>query len=137
MMHMKGTPQDMKQQAEYENIGLELVDYFSEKISQLHALGVKDIILDPGFGFAKTLDHNYELLSKLEDFKIFDLPVLVGFSRKSMVYQFLESNANEALNGTTVLHTIALLKGACMLRVHDVKEARECIRLTEKLRQYE
>jgi len=136
MMHMKGTPQDMKAQAEYDNIELELIDYFSEKIAQLRALGVKDIILDPGFGFAKTTAHNYELLSRLEDFKIFELPILVGVSRKSMVYLPLESNAAEALNGTTVLHTIALMKGANILRVHDVKEARECITLIEKLGQY-
>ena len=137
MMHMKGTPQDMRQHASYDNISLDVIDYFSQRIAQLRGLGVKDIILDPGFGFAKTLEHNFELLQKLEDFKIFELPLLVGLSRKSMVYQLLESNAKEALNGTTVLNTFALMKGANILRVHDVKEARECITLVEKLKQYQ
>ena len=133
MMHMKGTPQDMQQDPFYNDVTLEVVTYFIEKVNRLRALGVKDIILDPGFGFAKSIEHNYELLRNMEDLKIFSLPYLVGFSRKSMVYKPLGSNAAEALNGTTVLHTIALQKGASILRAHDVKAAVECINLVKML----
>jgi dihydropteroate synthase len=135
LMHMKGTPQNMQKEPSYKNVSLEVVGYFAEKVTALRKLGVKDLIIDPGFGFAKNLDHNYELLSHLEDFKIFGLPFLVGFSRKSMVYKPLGSSAAEALNGTTILNTIALIKGANILRVHDVKAAAECITLIQKLRQ--
>ncbi|TDQ10317.1 dihydropteroate synthase [Pedobacter metabolipauper] len=135
IMHMKGTPATMQQYASYTDIGLEVVDYFSEKIAALRNLGVKDIIIDPGFGFSKTLDHNYQLLQQLNHLDLFNLPVLVGFSRKSMIYKLLDSSPSEALNGTTVLNTIALLKGANILRVHDVKAAAECIALVQKMKQ--
>jgi dihydropteroate synthase len=135
IMHMKGTPQNMKQLASYTDISLEIITYFTKKIEKLRALGIKDILLDPGFGFAKDLDQNYEVLARLEDLKIFSLPYLVGFSRKSMVYKPLGTNAAEALNGTTILNTLALLKGASILRVHDVREAVECITLTQKAQQ--
>jgi len=132
LMHMKGSPQTMQQHASYSNIGLEVTDYFQSKIAALRALGVKDIIIDPGFGFAKTPAHSYQLLNQLEDLQLFELPVLAGVSRKSMIYKFLGITAQEALNGTTVLNTIALLKGASILRVHDVKAATECIALVQK-----
>jgi len=132
LMHMKGTPQNMHIKPHYENVVLELVDYFSEKVAKLRSLGVKDIILDPGFGFAKNRNHSYELLNHLEDFKIFGLSMLVGFSRKSMIQKFLDVSPEEALNGTSVLNTIALLKGASILRVHDVTPALECIKLVER-----
>ncbi|WP_316746678.1 dihydropteroate synthase [Pedobacter gandavensis] len=136
LMHMRGTPQNMQQQTGYSNIGLDLIDYFSEKIATLKKLGVKDIILDPGFGFAKTTDENYQLLNQLQDLDIFELPLLVGFSRKSMIYNFLGNDPQQALNGTTILNTIALMKGAGILRVHDVKAAAECIALVEKTRSH-
>lgn len=132
MMHMKGTPQNMQQDPNYENVAQEVMQYFSGKIDQLKQLGAKDIIIDPGFGFAKNITHNYELLQQLQVFNSFGLPILVGFSRKSMITKVLKNKAIDALNGTTVLNTIALLKGASILRVHDVKEALECIALTEK-----
>lgn len=134
MMHMKGTPQNMQQDPHYDNIAVEVFQYFSQKIAQLKQLGAKDIIIDPGFGFAKTIAHNYELLQQMEALNSFGLPILVGFSRKSMITKVLENKAADALNGTSVLNTIALLKGAAILRVHDVKEAVECIKLTEKMR---
>ena len=132
LMHMKGTPQTMQYETAYDDVVLEVVDYFAKKIAQLRALGVKDIILDPGFGFAKTRNHSYELLNHLEDLKIFGLSYLVGFSRKSMISKFLKVDPADALNGTTVLHTIALQKGASILRVHDVTPALECIKLVER-----
>lgn len=135
MMHMKGNPQTMQQETAYKDLALDITDYFSAKLAQLQKLGAKDIILDPGFGFAKTLDQNYQLLNQLEDFNIFELPLLVGFSRKSMIYKFLGLTPQEALNGTSVLNTIALLKGASILRVHDVKAAVECIALVQKTQQ--
>jgi dihydropteroate synthase len=135
IMHMKGTPQTMQKQAAYEHLTLEIIDYFSAKIAELKKLGVHDVIIDPGFGFAKTLDHNYELMGQLQDLQVFGLPILAGISRKSMIYKLLGTTAGEALNGTTVLNTIALLKGASILRVHDVKAAAECIALIEKLQQ--
>lgn len=135
IMHMKGTPQTMQKQAVYEHLTLEIIDYFSAKIAELKKLGVHDVIIDPGFGFAKTLDHNYELMSQLQDLQVFGLPILTGISRKSMIYKLLDTTAGEALNGTTVLNTIALLKGASILRVHDVKAAAECIAIIEKLQQ--
>lgn len=136
LMHMRGTPQTMQQQTGYGDIGLDLVDYFSPGVTKLHKLGVKDIILDPGFGFAKTTDENYRLLNQLEELDVFELPLIVGFSRKSMIYKFLGGGPEEALNGTSVLNTIALMKGAGILRVHDVKAATECIALVEKTRSH-
>lgn len=133
IMHMQGNPQNMQKNPTYNNVLLDIVDYFAIKLHQLKALNVHDIIIDPGFGFGKTIDHNYELLSQLEDLKIFNLPILVGFSRKGMVYKALNTTANRALNGTTVLNTIALQKDAKILRVHDVKEAIECINLVNRI----
>lgn len=135
IMHMKGTPQNMQELAQYSDISIEVSNYFSAKIAKLHALGVKDIIIDPGFGFAKSIDDNYELLQHLEDLQIFGLPILVGVSRKGMIHKFLNTKPAEALNGTTVVNTIALLKGANILRVHDVKEASECVRLVQKMQE--
>jgi dihydropteroate synthase len=132
MMHLRGTPQTMQSQTNYENIIKEIVFYFSEKVNKARSLGINDLIIDPGFGFAKTLEQNYEVLQNLELFKMLDLPILAGISRKSMVYKPLGLTADEALNGTTVLNTIALSKGANILRVHDVKEALECVKLFEK-----
>lgn len=132
-MHMKGTPANMQNEPTYNDLRNEIFTYFSRKVDQLRLLGVNDIIIDPGFGFGKTLDHNYQLLNILEDFKTFNLPILVGFSRKSMVYKLLDSKPEDALNGTTILNTVALLKGATILRVHDVKEAVEAVTLVEKL----
>jgi len=135
MMHMRGTPQTMQQHTTYQHIMLEMANYFSDKVTTLQKMGVKDIILDPGFGFAKTLDQNYEVLRHMEDFNVFELPVLVGVSRKSMIYKFLGGGPEGALNGTTTLNTIALLKGANILRVHDVKAAVECVALVGKTQQ--
>jgi dihydropteroate synthase len=111
----------------------EMLSYFAERIAKARSLGINDLIIDPGFGFAKTLDQNYELLQKLELFQMVELPILAGFSRKSMIYKVLNTNAEEALNGTTVLNTIALIKGANILRVHDVKEAVEAVNLYTKI----
>lgn len=133
IMHMQGTPQEMQKNPHYDNLLKEVFYYFSEKIQKLRDLGAKDIILDPGFGFGKTLEHNYQLMSHLEEFRIFGLPLLVGISRKSMIYKLLDSSPEEALNGTTVLHTIALQKGAKLLRVHDVKAATEAIAIVQKM----
>ncbi|MGE6221629.1 dihydropteroate synthase [Nubsella zeaxanthinifaciens] len=133
MMHMQGTPQTMQQNPAYENVSKEVFAYFSEKISTLQNLGVKDIVVDPGFGFAKTLEYNYQLLKDLQLLSFFELPVLVGISRKSMITKALDIKTEDALNGTTVLNTAALLKGANILRVHDVKEAVECIKLISRL----
>jgi len=133
IMHMQGTPQNMHQNPVYTNVLLEVIDYLAKKVAALKALHVHDIIIDPGFGFGKTTEHNYELLRQMEAFKIFKLPILVGFSRKGMIYKTLGTTAVEALNGTSVLNTIALQKGAGILRVHDVKEAVECVRLVERL----
>lgn len=136
LMHMKGTPQTMQDQPHYDNVVREVMLYFAEKVQQLRDLGAKDIILDPGFGFAKTLDHNYQLMEHLEDFRLLELPILVGVSRKSMIYRLLDSTPQEALNGTTVLNTVALMKGANILRVHDVKECVEAVRITETMRNH-
>ncbi len=133
MMHMRGTPQTMAGLTHYEDIVKEMLYYFSEKIGKARSFGINDLIIDPGFGFAKNLDQNYEVLQKLELFQNLDYPILVGISRKSMVYKVLESSADTALNGTTVLNTIALSKGANILRVHDVKEAVESVKLFEKM----
>lgn len=133
MMHMKGNPQTMQSLAQYENIVKEMLFYFSEKVAQARSFGINDLIIDPGFGFAKTLEQNFEVMNKLELFQMLELPLLVGISRKSMIYKTLETSAEFALNGTTVLNTIALQKGAKILRVHDVKEAMECVKLYNKL----
>ena len=134
IMHMQGTPQDMQDSPHYDNLLKEVFYYFSEKVQRLRDLGVKDIILDPGFGFGKTIEHNYQLMNHLEEFNVFQLPLLVGISRKSMIYKLLGTTPEEALNGTTVLNTIALQKGAHLLRVHDVKAAVETVTLTEKMK---
>ena len=133
MMHMRGTPQTMQAMTSYENIVKEILFYFSERIAQARSHGINDLIVDPGFGFAKTLEQNYEVLQKMELFEILELPLLAGVSRKSMIYKTLHSTAEESLNGTTVLNTIALTKGAKILRVHDVKEAMECVTLFNKI----
>ncbi len=133
MMHMKGTPQTMQSMAQYGNIVKEMVFYFSERVAQARSLGINDIIIDPGFGFAKTIQQNFEVLNKLELFQMLELPLLAGVSRKSMIYKTLETTPEFALNGTTSLNTIALLKGAKILRVHDVKEAVECVTLYHQL----
>ena len=129
LMHMKGTPRTMQQNTHYENIFSSIISFFSKKLQILKEHGVYDVILDPGFGFGKTLEQNYEILNKIEDFKILGKPILVGVSRKSMIYNKLNSDAANSLNGTTVLNTIAITKGASIIRVHDVKEAKEVINL--------
>lgn len=129
MMHMQGTPDSMQLAPHYDNLRQEVMLYFAERIDRLCQMGVKDIIVDPGFGFGKTMEHNYELMAHLEDFHVFGLPLLVGISRKSMIYKLLGVTPQTSLNGTTVLNTIALTKGAHILRVHDVKEAAEAKRI--------
>lgn len=134
MMHMQGTPQSMQREPHYENLLREVFLYFARKVQQLRNLGVKDIVIDPGFGFGKTLEHNYELMAHLEEFSIFELPLLAGVSRKSMIYRLLGGTPQDALNGTTVLDTIALMKGADILRVHDVREAVETVTIVTAMR---
>lgn len=134
IMHMKGTPQDMQICPQYDHFLKEIFYFFSKKVQKLRDLGAKDIILDPGFGFGKTIEHNYELMNHLEEFHLFELPILVGISRKSMIYRLLDTTPETALNGTTALNTIALTKGAHILRVHDVKEAVETIKIVEKMK---
>lgn len=129
MMHMQGTPDSMQLAPHYDNLRQEVMLYFAERIDRLCQMGAKDIIVDPGFGFGKTMEHNYELMAHLEDFHVFGLPLLVGISRKSMIYKLLGGTPQTSLNGTTVLNTIALTKGAHILRVHDVKEAVEAKRI--------
>ena len=131
LMHMQGTPQTMQQSPHYENVTKEVLDFFIAKIDLLKKEGISDIIIDPGFGFGKTIAHNFELLRQLSVFKIIDHPLLLGISRKSTIYKTLGITAEEALNGTTVLNTIGLMNGANILRVHDVKEAKEAIQLVE------
>ncbi len=133
MMHMKGTPQNMQQNPTYNNITEEVIFYFSNKIAQARSFGINDIILDPGFGFGKTIEHNYRLLSEQELLTNIELPLLIGLSRKSMIYKTLNTTAQEALNGTTALHMVSLQKGANILRVHDVKEAMQCVKLIQQL----
>lgn len=134
MMHMRGNPQTMQSLTDYNDIVKEMIFYFSERIQKARSFGISDIVIDPGFGFAKTLEQNYEVLHKMELFSMLELPLLAGVSRKSMIYKVLENSPQEALNGTSVLNTIALQKGAKILRVHDVKEAVECIKLVSKLK---
>ncbi|WP_286760628.1 dihydropteroate synthase [Salegentibacter sp. UBA1130] len=133
MMHMRGTPQTMKELNQYDDLVQDILFYFSEKINTARTLGINDLIVDPGFGFAKNISQNFELLSKLELFKTLELPILAGLSRKSLIYKTLNTSAQEAINGTTFLNTIALSKGASILRVHDVKEAIECTKLYAEL----
>lgn len=131
LMHMQGTPATMQQQPHYDDLMTEICQFFSKRVEALRCLGMNDIILDPGFGFGKTLDHNYELLRRLDEFELFDLPILVGLSRKSMIYKNLGTNPEHSLNGTSILNTLALAGGANILRVHDVKEALECVKLVQ------
>ncbi len=133
LMHMRGTPQTMNSHTNYENLLKETIDYFHQKINIYHSCGVKDIIVDPGFGFAKTIDQNFDLLKKLDHLKCLEKPILAGLSRKSMICKSLQIKPEDALNGTTALHTIALMKGAGILRVHDVKEAVEVIKLIKRM----
>ena len=135
MMHMRGNPQTMQTLTNYEDVVKEMLFYFSEKVAMARSYGINDLIIDPGFGFAKTIAQNYEIFQKMELFNILELPLLIGVSRKSMIYKTLNSTADEALNGTTVLNSMALLKGAKILRVHDVKEAMECVTLFNKINQ--
>lgn len=136
LMHMQGTPDTMQQAPHYDNLRREVMLYFAERIDSLCQMGAKDIIVDPGFGFGKTLEHNYELFHHLDDFNLFNLPLLVGISRKSMIYKLLGGTPQTSLNGTTVLNTIALMKGAHILRVHDVKEAVEAKRIVMKMKEW-
>lgn len=129
MMHMRGTPQTMQQMTNYDDLVKDVLFYFSEKVAKARSFGINDLIIDPGFGFAKTSEQNFELLKELELFQILELPILVGVSRKSMIYKTLETTPENALNGTSILNTIALTKGINILRVHDVKEAVECVKL--------
>lgn len=134
LMHMKGLPHNMQAQAEYEDVVEEVLDFFVKKIAFLKIHGIKDIILDPGFGFGKTVAQNYELLHRLNEFKVFHLPILAGLSRKSMIYKLLKRNPKQALNGTTIAHTIALQQGADILRVHDVRPANEVLTMLDYLK---
>lgn len=133
MMHMQGTPQNMQSNPTYNNVITDIKFYFSEKVAQARALGINDIILDPGFGFGKTIEHNYQLLQGLDIFKTLNLPMLAGISRKSMIYKHLNTTPQNALNATTALNMVALQKGVSILRVHDVKEAVECVNLYNTL----
>ena len=135
LMHMRGTPQTMQTETNYSNFIQEVFYYFSSKVSQLNALGLNDIIIDPGFGFAKTVDQNYELIGALKGFEIFNLPLLIGISRKSMVYKLLGIDPEEALNGTTILNTFACIHGANILRVHDVREAKDIVTILSKIKE--
>ena len=132
MMHMKGTPQNMKEKAHYDDMMGEITEFFAAKVEKMRQLGIKDIILDPGFGFSKNIEQNFFLLKNLKDFDLFGLPILVGLSRKSMIYKILKINPQDSLTGTIVLNTLALLNGSNILRVHDVKEAKETIALVNK-----
>lgn len=135
LMHMQGTPQTMQQQPMYENVTREVLDFLIKKVNDLHHSGITDIIVDPGFGFGKTIAHNFELLRNLPVFKMLNCPLLLGISRKSTIYKTLETTTEKSLNGTTVLHTIGLLNGASILRVHDVREAMEAIKLVDAYKQ--
>lgn len=137
LMHMQGTPANMQVNPVYTDVCTEILQWMASRIHQLELLGVKDILVDPGFGFGKTLEHNYQLLNRLDELQLLDRPLLVGLSRKSMIWKSLDCLPAEALNGTTVLHTIALQKGASILRVHDVKEAREALTLVQNLKRFQ
>jgi len=133
MMHMRGTPQTMKSMTSYEHLVTDIISYFSKKVLEARAKGINDILIDPGFGFAKTIDQNFELLNHLKALKSLNLPILSGISRKSTIYKTLNIDAKEALNGTTALNMVALMNGSSILRVHDVLEAKQCITLYQKL----
>ena len=134
LMHMKGSPRNMMENSNYSNVTNEICKYFSEKIEEARLEGINDLIIDPGFGFSKTTEQNYELLNNLDFLKQFQKPLLVGVSRKSMIYKILNSSPENALNGTSILHTVSLLKGADILRTHDVKEAAECVKIIGQLK---
>jgi dihydropteroate synthase len=136
LMHIKGTPKTMQQNPTYENVTKEVIKTLSEGVYKLHEKGVADVIIDPGFGFGKTLDHNYELFNNLDAFRMFELPLLVGISRKSMIFRLLEQSPEESLNGTVALNTLAIIAGADILRVHDVKPAFEAIKIIEQLKTF-
>jgi dihydropteroate synthase len=133
-MHMQGRPETMQVAPQYGNVTEEVISFFKDKINEMQQAGIKEVILDPGFGFGKTIEHNYQLMNELEKLHQFNLPILVGISRKSMIYKLLGSTPEDALNGTTSLNTVALMKGAHILRVHDVKEAREVVQIFKQLR---
>ena len=128
-MHMQGNPTTMQNQPKYKNVTNDIIVFFEKKIKLLKKKKINNLVIDPGFGFGKNLNHNYEILRKLKKFKKFKLPILVGASRKSMIYKLLETNPQNALNGSSIINTIAILNGANILRVHDVKEAVECIKI--------
>lgn len=134
LMHMQGTPDTMQLNPTYRDVVADVSLWLSERVDKLRSMGVNDIIIDPGFGFGKTVEHNYSMLSRLDEFRLFQLPLLVGLSRKSMIYKVLDGDPEGSLNGTTALNTVALLKGANILRVHDVKEAVECVKLVSELK---
>lgn len=136
LMHMRGMPQTMQDLTGYDNLIQDIFYYFSKKVAELHLLGVNDIIIDPGFGFSKTMDQNYELMAALRGFSVFELPLLVGISRKKMIAGLLDTTSAGSLNGTTILNTFALQNGADILRVHDVKEAVETVKIVKKLEEY-
>jgi dihydropteroate synthase len=136
LMHIQGTPRTMQQNPTYKNVTKEVIKKLSEGVYQLHKMGVSDVIIDPGFGFGKNLAHNYELFNQLDMFRLFELPLLVGVSRKSMIYKLLESTPDDSLNGTTVLNTLALQAGADILRVHDVKPAMEAVKIFNQLKRF-
>jgi dihydropteroate synthase len=135
MMHMRGNPQNMMNNTNYDDMIKEIINYFSEKINQAISYKINDLIIDPGFGFAKDIKQNYDLLNHMELLKVLEKPVMVGVSRKSMIYKTLDTEPEKSLNGTTVLNTISLIKGASILRVHDIKEANECVKLINSLNQ--
>ena len=135
MMHMRGNPQNMMNNTNYDDMIKEIINYFSEKINQAISYKINDLIIDPGFGFAKDIKQNYDLLNHMELLQVLERPVMVGVSRKSMIYKTLDTDPEKSLNGTTVLNTISLIKGASILRVHDIKEANECIKLINSLNQ--
>jgi dihydropteroate synthase len=135
MMHISGTPETMQNSPQYQNVVKEIIEYFAERITIAHLSGIKDIIIDPGFGFGKTIEHNYEILTHLKQFKILDCRILVGLSRKSMIYKLLNISPTDALNGTTALNMTALLQGADFLRLHDVKEAVELVKIYMKIKE--
>ena len=137
MMHMQGTPATMQKNPHYENIVADIIKFFSQRLNKAALLGINDVIIDPGFGFGKTIEHNYELMNRLEEFQIFDQALLVGISRKSMIYKYLNISPDNSLPGTIALNTIALLKGASILRVHDVAEAIQTMKVVEKMKETE
>lgn len=137
IMHMRGTPETMQTLTAYENVTAEVLQSLAVKMNQLYQLGINDVIVDPGFGFSKTIEQNYELMRHLSDFRILEAPLLVGISRKKMIYEMLETSIEGSLNGTTVLNTFALLHGADILRVHDVRDAVEAVRITQLLKEEE